>query len=539
MHNMNKPIACIAIAAFSGVVMAGTTIVGGDTLNGNFNSPAGTDDVPFSGEPYWINIGTGDNSSTFLKSNEDYDGTRNAVLAESTTRLPGLDTGYSIRKGDIFSISYQWLDSFQWNDGGDQIKIRLFVTSDNTISGTPTDLVSRLSGARLTNNAYELVDQNNIYTATAADAGKALFVALDTQDGGGGEDGFARIDDFELSVASIETLSGFVTPSNTIVLAWDSIPGSYYTVRESTDLANWLRTYEYLLADSSTLQQEIPIGTNNHGFFQVLKEPEPGPMVDSATPRAAQPDLVIPTGDTWVLDFSDEFDSFDSTKWVKSVSTSSRAARPAQGIDDWWWRADHVSVANGKLELKISKPDYNTMYCGSVESRDLYETAYGFMEARINCSPIEKGAHTAFWLQGHNQSNVDGSGADGCEVDIFESAYGDGGINPEDRECQSVLHWDGYGVDKQAATRHWNADDVYTDYHTFALHWTPTFMDFYYDGVLQWRYDASHVSGGVGIPQVAEWLWLSVGASFGDGNFQTETYPSYSYVDYVRVWKSQ
>ena len=29
------------------------------------------------------------------------------------------------------------------------------------------------------------------------------------------------------------------------------------------------------------------------------------------------------------------------------------------------------------------------------------------------------------------------------------------------------------------------------------------------------------------------------GASFGDGNLQTKTYPSYSYVDYVRVWKSK
>jgi hypothetical protein len=488
----------LALLATTGITCAQTIIVGGDTLNGNFNSPVGTGDVTFSGEPYWVNIGTGDNSSVFLKSNEDLDGTRNAVLAEDTSRLPGLDTGYTIKEGDVFSISYQWRDSFQWNDGGDQVKIRLFVTGNDTISGTQTDLTSQLSGVRLVNNSYEFIDQDDIYTATASNAGKTLFLALDTQDGGGGADGFARVDDFELSVVSsaIPTLSGSITPSNTVILAWDSTPGSYYTVGQSSNLFDWVRTYEYLLADSSTLQQEIPMGSADQGFFKVYKEPDLGPLVDTATPRSAQPNLATPTGDTWVLDFSDEFDTFDSSKWVKSVSTSSRAARPAQGIDDWWWRSDHVSVANGKLELKISKPDANTMYCGSVESKNLYETAYGFMEARINCSPIEKGAHTAFWLQGHNQGNVDGSGADGCEVDIFESPYGPGGIHPEERECQSVLHWDGYGASKKSATRHWNADDVYTGYHTFALHWTPTFMDFYYDGVLQWRYDASHVSGG-------------------------------------------
>ena len=42
------------------------------------------------------------------------------------------------------------------------------------------------------------------------------------------------------------------------------------------------------------------------------------------------------------------------------------------------------------------------------------------------------------------------------------------------------------------------------------------------------------------VPQVPEWLWLSVWASFGDGDFQSQAVGTLSdaLVDYVRVYKS-
>lgn len=245
---------------------------------------------------------------------------------------------------------------------------------------------------------------------------------------------------------------------------------------------------------------------------------------DSATPVNAQPSVSVPTGDNWVLEFSDEFNTLDASKWNATVSTKSRAPRWDKGIQDWWWKADHVSVDAGKLVLKVTKPDGNTMYCGSVDSKGLYEPLYGFMEARIQIAPVSEAIHTAFWTQGYNQGNVDDSGADGCEVDIFESPR-------LIDKCQTVLHWDGYGADKKAKTNHWDAPGVHTGYHTFAMHWTPDFITIYYDGIKKWTYTD------VGIPQVKEWLWLSVGASFGDGDFTNGTYPAHSYVDYVRVWK--
>ena len=60
-------------------------------------------------------------------------------------------------------------------------------------------------------------------------------------------------------------------------------------------------------------------------------------------------------------------------------------------------------------------------------------------------------------------------------------------------------------------------------------------MKIYYDGVLKVTYT------GIWVPRTNEWLWLSVGASFGDiGTFTSEANGllTSAYVDYVRVWQS-
>ncbi len=252
-------------------------------------------------------------------------------------------------------------------------------------------------------------------------------------------------------------------------------------------------------------------------------------LIDPTTDPDVQPFLAdvekkgAPSS-AWKLVFSDEFNSFDASKWNKTVSKKTRDPRWKKGIHKWFWKEDHVSVANGKLALKATKPSEHTMYCGSVDSRGLFEPTYGYLEARMQIAPTSEAVHTAFWTQGHSMGNVDGTGHDGAEVDIFESP------NISDK-CQTVLHWDGYGKNHRAKTKHWSAPNLHTGFHTFAMKWEPNQIQIFYDGVLKWTYT------GVGIPRVKEWLWLSVGASFGDGDFANGTYPVYAYVDYVRVWE--
>ena len=254
-------------------------------------------------------------------------------------------------------------------------------------------------------------------------------------------------------------------------------------------------------------------------------------FVDPETPTNALP---LSGGSDWVLKFSDEFNgnTLDTTKWGIDVSTKSRAARPTQGIDDWWWVEDNVRLdGTGNLVLDVVKHDANTMYCGSISSDGKYEPKYGYIEVRMQIADTTKSTHTAFWLQGPNMKNsdpADGTANDGAEVDVFESAwFGD--------YTKSVVHIDGYDADHRANTKQYSTPGLHSGYHVWGLEWTADSMKIYYDGTLKVSYS------GIWVPQVNEWLWLSVGASFGDvGTFSSEANGllTSAKVDYIRVWQS-
>ncbi len=267
--------------------------------------------------------------------------------------------------------------------------------------------------------------------------------------------------------------------------------------------------------------------------------------VDVATPINSQPFVIgadkkpltnvttsmAPKG--YQLDFSDEFNAstLNLTKWSIDDSPKSRNARPNVGVNDWFWKPSLVSVNGTDLVLKASKFDSNTMYCSAINSRGKYDQQYGFFETRIDNADIQKAVHTAFWLTGGTQGNVDGSGNDGCEVDVFESAYTSGG------QTQTALHWDGYGDAAKGWTKHWAnagpfAADIHNGYHIFGFEWDATGMAFYYDGVKMFTYT------GVGTPLVKEYILLSTGASFGDGDFTSRTVGELTdaKVDWIRVY---
>ncbi|WP_147676557.1 discoidin domain-containing protein [Algibacter pacificus] len=255
--------------------------------------------------------------------------------------------------------------------------------------------------------------------------------------------------------------------------------------------------------------------------------------VDEETPKNAKPNNTNIEG-SWTLDFSDEFNgtSVDDKKWQIDNSTNSRAARPNIGIYDWKWKPENVSVENGNLILKVFKTNSSSMTNGSINSASKYLTQYGYFETRIKVGDASKGTHTAFWLQGPNMSNVDGTANDGAEIDVFETAWtGD--------YTKSVIHIDGYGTNHQANTKQYNTPGIHSGFHTWGFHWTESFMDIYYDGVFKVRYSDTKW-----VVKTLEYLWLSNGASFGlTGDQYFKDYPvgylTETQVDYIRVWKEQ
>lgn len=257
--------------------------------------------------------------------------------------------------------------------------------------------------------------------------------------------------------------------------------------------------------------------------------------IDPQTPHRVLPQNTQ-LGTKWLLHFSDEFNgtTIDSSKWTIDNSNTPRAARHAIGIESWYWKPSNVSIANGSLRLIASKPNTTTMYCGSVSSVNKYLTTYGYFEVRMKIADAAKGTHTAFWLQGPNQSKVDGTGNDGAEIDVVESAW-------VQDFTKSVIHIDGYvkGTTR-ANTIKYDTPGIHDGgFHTWGLWWTPDFLKIYYDGELKVTYNDKRW-----VPQVDEFLWLSNGASFGfpdnDPCFRSQPmgYLTHAEVDYIRVWKS-
>ena len=229
----------------------------------------------------------------------------------------------------------------------------------------------------------------------------------------------------------------------------------------------------------------------------------------------------------WILIFEDNFDKFEPTKWTKNNSEQSRAARPEIGINQWFWKPENVSYRDGNLILESQKVGSNILHCGGVYTNNLFEFKYGYIEAKIDIAETMFGTHTALWLQGDNMGNIDGTGNDGAEIDVFESAW-------VGEFTKSVVHIDGYGASKRANTKRYETPGIHSGYHTYGLLWNENKLEIYYDGQFMTRYE------GIWVPKVNEFLWLSTGASFGGtANFASRAIGAFTEakVDYIRVWK--
>jgi hypothetical protein len=148
--------------------------------------------------PVWENLSaSGNQDSIATQETCDYDGTRNLILSEEPAVLSAQDTGHTLRSGDLLEIRYVWR-SDKWWAAEDQVAIKFFTTDNDLMSGTPTFFATLLSGTPTGDGTYQA--GSGRATATETESGKKLFVAIDTQDGGGELDGVAHVDNFQLQV---------------------------------------------------------------------------------------------------------------------------------------------------------------------------------------------------------------------------------------------------------------------------------------------------------------------------------------------------
>jgi|TARA_B110000881_G_C18597247_1_gene532340 hypothetical protein len=242
----------IGLIIGSSTVSQASVLIGGDILNGNLNAGSAdgdTTDDNFQSTPDWVNVGGVGTMQCTRTNLASPDGTRNAVLSLSGDRNFGSEfgpNGYTISAGDVFDIQYEWRDAFNWNDALDNVAVTLFTTDDDTINGNATPLVVDLSGLSTTNNTYETVNHDAIYTATADDVGKKLFLVFAGQSGEGSDtNGFARFDNLVVEVNPSSTGSLIITDiqyapeTAEVTLTWPKTNSSFYRVKYSTDLVDW------------------------------------------------------------------------------------------------------------------------------------------------------------------------------------------------------------------------------------------------------------------------------------------------------------
>ncbi len=194
--------------------------------------------------------------------------------------------------------------------------------------------------------------------------------------------------------------------------------------------------------------------------------------------------------------YNENFEGTDlnSTKWAKCPEWE------RQGNSVW---DDDMSYldGNGNLILRAEwDSTINKVRCGAIRTmtknyRPTFTAGMGYYEASIKFplddrqdNPAYKGKGptgiwTSFWMMCGDVGNVDGSSADGVEIDVIESIYSHKGA------YNSAIYWDGYGDDKkQSHSGHMYKHDIYDgNFHVIALERTENENIFYIDGKETWR----------------------------------------------------
>lgn len=192
----------------------------------------------------------------------------------------------------------------------------------------------------------------------------------------------------------------------------------------------------------------------------------------------------------WQLIWQDDFNSttLDNTKWT--------IIDWADGNNATLYIKDNVTINNGNLVLTVRNNPVNcasnhppTIWgaripcivnkiypynSGWVETKQAYNTQYGYIESRIKL-PYGYGFWPAFWT--FIGSGVSGSNA--AEIDIFEMLGGGEFGSPD--IITTNLHTE-YPDIIDKFQSHTPTNFNYTDWHVYAVEWSPSKIIWYVDG---------------------------------------------------------
>jgi len=184
----------------------------------------------------------------------------------------------------------------------------------------------------------------------------------------------------------------------------------------------------------------------------------------------------VQTGRSGKVIFWDDFsgNKLDRTKWTPEV-TGFHANNEQQAYVD---SASVISLVNGALVLSPKySPGFKTIdgqtfdfISGRLTTRDKFDFTYGKAEARIKLV-AGKGLWPAWWMLGYP------AWPSGGETDIMECIG-------ESDWVSSAVHGPNYSGETPFVNRlYLNINNDATQWHVYAVEWTPESLVFKYDGI--------------------------------------------------------
>jgi beta-glucanase (GH16 family) len=250
-----------------------------------------------------------------------------------------------------------------------------------------------------------------------------------------------------------------------------------------------------------------------------------------------------PSDPNWNLVWSDDFNGNSINTNIWSVANYDDGNGELEVYID---NPNNVFVSNGYLNLHVMN---QTVTCpngapgcvypnhgytsGKVESTLPYYMKFGYIEARIKISSDRPGLWPAFWLFTGNFPNAPYN-----EIDIFEMVPGQKFgyiVNPfgnavhDKYKMTTNYHLSSPGQDGNV-NMEMNGVADYTNYHTYAVEWSPTYIVWYVDGQVI-RKTVNHSVDDIPLKVI-----LNVALATIPGGIPQPVFES-MYVDYVKVYE--
>ncbi len=271
--------------------------------------------------------------------------------------------------------------------------------------------------------------------------------------------------------------------------------------------------------------------------------------------------------DKWVLKFEENFDKpLDLTIW--KLREYSQGSLSTEGVEGYY-TLDNIKIENGickiipKKETLIRKavswqPDSLKLSDGLPNIRTYYNTSswietkktYSYGKFEVRCKiPKEKGFWPSFWMYGENKGVNN-------EIDVFEFWNEENIFGKYNSKKLSMVNHMTAHYNRKMSSKKYEGPDYSKDFHTYAVVWDSTKIEWYVDGELKrihTKYitksgknvEAKNVKAGVTyylnpvFPKDPMNIILNLAIQKGKNKPDVSTYNSLFEIDYVKYYEAE